>query len=72
MDKLQIKQGWVTDLICTVLIKMIKKSVGILVSLSIVELTIEQRDEEIFFDVHFKGHVKKEDVQTLVQKYIRG
>lgn len=72
MNKLEIKKGWLTDLICTVLIKLIKKNFDILMSLSIDSLVVEQKESEVFFDVHIKGWLKQEDLVKLVQKYIRG
>lgn len=72
MDKLELRNGFISNLICKILVKKLYKKFGAQIKMSIQNLDVASQGEEVNFRFDVTGSMKKEDLEKMISKLIGG
>lgn len=66
MDKIELKNGFLSDLLCRILSKIIYKNLGVKVVLNINDINVESKDGNVEFKLDVNGKMEEKDFNDVL------
>lgn len=72
MDKIELKNGFISNLICKIIVKKLYKKFGTQIKMSIQNLDVASQGDDVNFRFDVTGSMKKDDLEKMISKLISG
>lgn len=66
MDKIELKNGFLSGLLCRILSKIIYKNLGVRVVLNINDINVESKDGNVEFKLDVNGKMEEKDFNSMM------